>query len=76
MSGGCERIVLRNDTGERRPCGKKIFKGRYCESCFYDELARLNQEYEKYRKAMFDTVDEIKNLFGQQKDDGNGREEN
>ena len=58
MTDGCEMIVLRNDTGERRPCGKKIYKGRYCESCFYDELIRLNHEYAKKRKEMLEIVEE------------------
>jgi len=54
---------MSNVDGERRGCGNEIFRGKYCETCFYEKLSALNQEYETYRNAMLATVEKITGLF-------------
>ena len=70
MADGCSNMVMSNETGEKSACGKMLFRGKLCESCFFDVLSRLNHEYQNHRNNMISTVDKIKNLF-ENDDDGN-----
>lgn len=63
MADGCTNIVLRNDSGERGECGRRLFRKRLCEDCFFEKLSRLNAEYESHKKNMKAAVRKIGELF-------------